>query len=57
MTDDVQAVANAVAAGKPVDPAVARRIQERSQLAQAELLKRFGVREIAVGLIRNIRDQ
>ena len=55
--DDAQAVADAVAAGKPVDPDVARRVQERSRLAQAELLKRFGVREIAVDLIREIREE
>lgn len=55
--DDVQAVANAVAAGKSVDPEVARRVQERSRLAQDELLKKFGVREIAVDLIREIRDE
>jgi len=55
--DDVQAVANAVAAGKPVDPEVARRVQERSRLAQDELLKKYGVREIAVELIREIREE
>ena len=57
VTDDAQAVADAVAAGKPVDPDVARRVQERSRLAQAELLKKFGVREIAVDLIRDIREE
>ncbi len=55
--NDAQAVADAVAAGKPVDPEVARRILERSRLAQAELLKKFGVREIAVDLIREIREE
>ncbi|HVC99022.1 MAG TPA: hypothetical protein VND64_35485 [Pirellulales bacterium] len=55
--DDVQAVANAVAAGKPVDPEVARRVQERSRSAQDELLKKYGVREIAVDLVREIREE
>ena len=55
--DDAQAVADAVAAGKAVDPEVARRVQERSRLAQSELLKRFGVREIAVDLVREIREE
>jgi hypothetical protein len=50
--DDLQAVAKAVAAGKPVDPEVARRVQERSRSAQDELLKKYGVREIAVDLVR-----
>ena len=55
--DDVQAVAIAVAAGKPVDPEVARRVQERSRSAQDELFKKYGVREIAVDLIREIREE
>ena len=55
--NDAQAVADAVAVGKPVDPEVGRRVHERSRLAQAELLKKFGVREIAVDLIREIREE
>ncbi len=31
---DLQAVADAVAAGRPVDPDVARRVRERSRNAQ-----------------------
>ena len=54
---DMQAVADAVAAGRPVDPEVARRVQERSQKVQDELLKKYGVREIAVDLIRQGRDE
>ena len=54
---DVQAVADAVAAGRPVDPEVARRVQERSQRVQDELLRQYGVREIAVDLIRQGRDE
>jgi len=54
---DAQAVADAVAAGKPVGGDVARRVQERSRVAQAELTTKFGVREIAVDLIREIREE
>jgi hypothetical protein len=54
---DIQAVANAAAAGVPVDPAVARRVRERSKKVQEELLRRHGVREIAVDLIRQGRDE
>jgi len=54
---DAQAVADAVDAGKPVGGDVARSVQERSRVAQAELLKKFGVREIAVDLIREIREE
>ena len=53
---DLQAVSDAVAAGKVVDPEIARRVRERSRKAQDELLRRYGVREIAVELVREIRD-
>jgi hypothetical protein len=54
---DMQAVAYAAAAGVPVAPDVARRVRERSEKAQQELLKQHGVREIAVELIRQGRDE
>jgi hypothetical protein len=54
---DMQAVADALAAGKLVGPETAQRIRERSEKAQAELSRRYGVREIAVDLIRKIRDE
>jgi hypothetical protein len=43
---DLQAVADAAAAGRPVDPEVARRVRARSQKVQEEMVRRFGVREI-----------
>lgn len=54
---DMQAVAEAAAARRPLDPEVARRVRERSEKVQAELLKRHGVREIAVNLIRQGREE
>jgi len=54
---DMQAVAAAVAAGRPVDPQVARRVRERSEKIQEELLRQYGVREIAVDLIRQGREE
>jgi hypothetical protein len=54
---DLQAVADAADAGRPVDPEVARRVQERSQKVQDELLRTYGVREIAVDLIRQGREE
>lgn len=54
---DMQAVADAVAARRPVDPEVAARVRERSHTVQEKLQKKFGVREIAVDLIRSVRDQ
>jgi hypothetical protein len=54
---DMQAVADALAAGKLVGPEIAQRIRERSEKAQAELLRQYGMREIAIDLIREIRDE
>jgi hypothetical protein len=55
--DDMQAVADALAAGRPVPPDVARRVRERSEKVQELLLRRYGVREIAVDLIRQGREE
>jgi hypothetical protein len=54
---DIQAVADAVLTRKPLDPAVARRVRERSEKVQQELLRQHGVREIAVDLIRQGREE
>jgi hypothetical protein len=54
---DIQAVADAAAAGTPVDPEVARRVRERSATVQEELVRQYGIREIAVDLIRQGRDE
>lgn len=55
--DDIRAIADAVAARRPVDPEVARRVRERSEKIQRELLRQFGVREIAVDLVRQGREE
>jgi hypothetical protein len=54
---DMQTVADAAVAGTRVDPEVARRIRERSERVQEELVRRYGIREIAVDLIRQGRDE
>ena len=54
---DIQAVADAVASRTPVDPEIARRVAERSRKVQEELTRTHGVREIAVDLIRQGRDE
>jgi hypothetical protein len=54
---DMQAVADALAVGKLVSPDVEQRIRERSEEAQKELLRQYGVREIAVDLVRETRDE
>jgi hypothetical protein len=57
MLADVQAAADAAAAGTPVDPDAARRVRERSKRVQEELVKLHGVRQIAVDLIRQGRNE
>ena len=54
---DIQAVADAIAAGHPVNPDVAERVRERSEKVQRELLSQYGVREIAVDLMRQGREE
>jgi hypothetical protein len=48
-------VADAVAAGRPVDPEIARRVRERSDRARQELLATRGAQDIGVQLIREAR--
>jgi hypothetical protein len=54
---DMQAVAEAVLSRQPVDAEVARCVRERSEKVQQELLRQHGVREIAVDLIRQGREE
>jgi hypothetical protein len=55
--DDMHAVAEAAAAGRALDPELAKRVRERSEKVQDELRRRYGVREIAVDLIRQGREE
>lgn len=58
---DLRAEAEAVIAsalsGRPLDPEVARRVAERSRALREQSAREHGVREIAVSLIREIRDE
>jgi chorismate mutase len=54
---DMQAVADAAAARRPVAPEITARVMERSRKVQEKLHKKFGVWEIAVDLIRSVRDE
>ena len=44
-------------AGKPLDPEVYQRIQERGNQVTEEIREKFGTIEIAVELIRETRDE
>jgi hypothetical protein len=54
--DDLRAVCESKAANRPVDPIVARRVQERAAKIK-EAIRSRGTTTIAVELIREARDQ
>jgi hypothetical protein len=54
---DLAAVLRHVAAGTPLDPVLDRRIEERSERLTEALRQRYGELDVAVDLIREIRDE
>ena len=54
---DVQAVADAVAAGRPVDPEVARRVHERAVRIRDQIFRTHGLLDIGVPAIRELRGE
>lgn len=54
---DAAEVYEAVAAGRAVDPEVARRVRERADAISEQIFKKHGVLNVAVDLIREIRDE
>jgi hypothetical protein len=54
---DLQAVIDHLTTGTPLDPEVGRRVSARSKAVQEELVRRYGIREIAVELIRQGREE
>jgi hypothetical protein len=55
---DMEEVCRLVAEGKPVtDPALLKRIYERSEEVQSQIREKYGVVEWAVDLIREARDE
>jgi hypothetical protein len=55
---DMEEVCRLVAEGKRVtDPALLKRIRERSDEVRREMLARHGLTNIAVDLIREVRDE
>ena len=55
--DDVQIVADCVAAGKPVPADVARRIHDQAELIRQQMLAKHGVLNIGVDIIRELRGE
>ena len=56
-TADGQAVMDRLITGKPLNPEVARRIRARAQKITDERRRQHGEMNIAVDLIREIRDE
>ncbi|MHB1421785.1 MAG: hypothetical protein ACYC3I_01040 [Gemmataceae bacterium] len=54
---DEAAVAEHLLTGKPLDPEVYRRIRARAEQITAQLRQRYGDMNLAVDLIRDIRDE
>jgi hypothetical protein len=54
---DEAAVTEHLLTGKPLDPEVYRRIRARAEQITAKLRRRYGDMNLAVDLIRDIRDE
>jgi hypothetical protein len=54
---DAQLVAECLAAGRPVPPEVARRVQERGERIRAEVLAAHGPLDVGVPAIRELRGE
>ena len=54
---DVQAVADHLASGKPLNPEVIRRIRQRSARIQEKIRRKHGLVDIAVPAIRELRGE
>jgi hypothetical protein len=55
---DLEEVCRLISEGKRVtDPELHRRISERADAARAETLRLFGVQDIGVHIIRQMRDR
>lgn len=54
---DTEAVLERIAHGTPLPPDVYRRIRERGARLREEMRQEFGTVEIAVDLVREIRDE
>ena len=53
---DLRAVLDSLVSKKPLDPETIRRIEDRSERMTEELRERYGELNVAVDLIREVRD-
>ncbi len=54
---DLDAVLKHVVAGTAADAVLSRRVQERSERMTEELRRQYGELDVAVALVREIRDE
>ncbi len=54
---DTEALLERIAHGTPLAPDVYRRIRDRGDRLREEMRQKFGTVEIAVNLVREIRDE
>jgi hypothetical protein len=57
MDADAQAVIEHAMTGKPLDPEVARRIRERAERITEEIYQKYGLLDIGVPAIRELRGE
>ena len=53
---DLEVMAQALSEGKPVDPAVKKRLKEQGEKTRQEIFERQGVLNVAVDLVRETRE-
>ena len=56
LISDLEEVARQAASGGILDPELVRRVTERADQARQEILARFGMQDIGVSIIREMRD-
>jgi hypothetical protein len=54
---DLEAVLEHLVAGRPIDAVLSRRVQERSERMTEELRRKYGELNVAVDLVREIRNE
>ena len=54
---DAQAILEHLMTGKPLDPAIARRVRERGDQIRQEIFERHGVLDVGVPAIRELRGE
>ena len=54
---DIQAVADSLRTGQPLDPALVQRVRERSEKITERIYREYGLLDIGVPAIRELRGE